>query len=80
MKLVFAISAAIVSNVTACTEVQSTFRCGPAAYTDGPVLQHQPKVANSCPSPSIAAWAEPRQFGTRQYTLASVRSLLAADR
>ena len=81
MKLVFSVSTAIVLSVTACTEVQSTFRCGPAAYTDGSEFHsHQPMVANSCPSPSIAEWAEPSQFGTRQYTFEIVRSLLAADR
>jgi len=80
MKLVFAVSTAIVLSVTACAEVQTTFPCGPAAYTDGSELHsHQPMVANSCPSPSIAEWAAPRQFATRQYTFADVRSLLAAD-
>ena len=81
MKLIFAVSAAIVLNVTACSEMRSTFACGPGAYRDGPVdRNHEPMVASSCPSPSVAAWAEPVQFGTRQYSLGSAGALVAADR
>ena len=77
-KLVFAAFAAIVLNVTACSEVQSAFPCGPGAYTDGPDGNHQPMVADACPGASFASWAESRQFGTRQYSLESLRSVAAA--
>ena len=55
--LVLAGFAALALSTTACSELKSTFPCGPGAYRNGPVgHDNQPMVANPCHVPQFAGW------------------------